>query len=422
MRKTNLILLLLSFILSTNTLAQKKSNNEASALPALSVDDALAQYRFNDAEALINNEINKLRKKKLDTSSLEEKLRSVNRAKSRLNATEKVTFIDSVVVPKSELFNSIRLSSESGQVLSYNEFFKRNDSIECSVFLSQMKENMIYAKPDSLGNPQLFKSNLIGGEWSVHTAVAELGLGEHGDIAQNYPFFLADGTTLYFAAKGEESIGGYDIFMTRYDVDDNKFLTPENIGMPFNSPANDYLFVVDEYYNLGMFATDRNQSADSVCIYTFIPNETRRIYNVAETSESLLRSYAKINSIKDTWVDENEVDAAKNRISAMRNDIMLAGAHEEHGFTFVVNDTKVYSSVDEFKSVQAKLMAEQWVAYNNDLKKCQSELAEARDKYAAGNLGVRNSLKARILELEGKERSMISTIRDLEKKIRQNEN
>lgn len=421
MRKTNLILFVLSIVLSTHTLAQNKSNVNASALPVISVEEAVAQYRFNDAEAIINNEINKIRKKKLDTSSLEETLRSVNRAKSRLNATEKVTFIDSLVVPKAQLLDIVKLSGESGQVLPYNKFFKMNDSIECSVFLSQMKENMIYAKPDSAGNPQLYKSNLIGGEWSTHTAVSEIGLGEHGDVAQNYPFFLADGTTLYFAAKGEESIGGYDIFMTRYDVDENRFLTPENIGMPFNSPANDYLFVVDEFYNLGMFATDRNQPKDSVCIYMFIPNETRRIYNVAETSETMLRSFAKINSIKDTWADENVVAEAKKRFDAMRNDIIRTNADAQKVFVFVVNDNKVYSSVDEFKNPKAKLMAQQWFSYTNDLMKCQSELAEARDKYAGGNLGVRNSLTSKILELEGKERNMLASIKELEMKIRQTE-
>ena len=55
---------------------------------------------------------------------------------------------------------------------------------------------------------------------------------------------LSDGLTLYFAAQGPESIGGYDIFMTTYDAAEGRFLKPENIGMPFNSTANDYAWLL----------------------------------------------------------------------------------------------------------------------------------------------------------------------------------
>ena len=36
-------------------------------------------------------------------------------------------------------------------------------------------------------------------------------------------------------------MGGYDIFVTRYNSDTDNYLNPENVGMPFNSPFNDYM-------------------------------------------------------------------------------------------------------------------------------------------------------------------------------------
>ena len=83
-------------------------------------------------------------------------------------------------------------------------------------------------------------------KWTAPHKLDELD----GDDAQNYPFMLSDGITLYYAAQGEESIGGYDIFVTRYDMDEKKFLYPENLGMPFNSPANDYMLAIDEFNQL----------------------------------------------------------------------------------------------------------------------------------------------------------------------------
>ena len=57
----------------------------------------------------------------------------------------------------------------------------------------------------------------------------------------NYPSMNSDGITLYFAAKGEASLGGYDIFITRYDAEDGSYLKPDNMGLPFNSPFNEYM-------------------------------------------------------------------------------------------------------------------------------------------------------------------------------------
>lgn len=88
----------------------------------------------------------------------------------------------------------------------------------------------------------------------------------------NYPFMMPDGTTFYFAATGEESIGGYDIFVTRFDSESGSFLKAENIGMPFNSTANDYMYAIDEFNDIGWFATDRSQPEGKVCIYIFIPS------------------------------------------------------------------------------------------------------------------------------------------------------
>ena len=36
---------------------------------------------------------------------------------------------------------------------------------------------------------------------------------------------------------------GYDIFVTRYNTNTYSYLMPENVGMPFNSPYNDYMSV-----------------------------------------------------------------------------------------------------------------------------------------------------------------------------------
>ena len=89
---------------------------------------------------------------------------------------------------------------------------------------------------------------------------------------------MPDGVTLYFANNGENSLGGYDIFMTRRsdgDGEGKEYFQPQNVGMPYNSPFNDFMMAIDEASGLGWWATDRNQIPGKVTVYVFIPSQMR---------------------------------------------------------------------------------------------------------------------------------------------------
>ena len=119
--------------------------------------------------------------------------------------------------------------------------------------------------------------------------------------SQAYPFVMSDGLTIYFASTGHQSYGGYDIYVTRYNLANDSYLTPNQLNMPFNSTFNDYLMVIDEEKGVGWFTTDRYQSTDSVCVYTFIPNE--RISLIENEDIDYMANRAMISSIANTWKD-----------------------------------------------------------------------------------------------------------------------
>jgi Tol biopolymer transport system component len=51
-----------------------------------------------------------------------------------------------------------------------------------------------------------------------------------------------DGKTLYFCSNGHNSMGGYDIFMTRWE--NNQWTTPINVGYPINTIGNERMFLL----------------------------------------------------------------------------------------------------------------------------------------------------------------------------------
>ena len=331
----------------------------------------------------------------------------------KLLMTERVTFIDSILLKKDEVMDMLRLGNESGSVTSYANFFnvKERDTLNCALFRSQLGDKIIYAKPDNNAVLHLYASEMIGQKWCEPVMLP----GLEDTVSHNYPFMLADGTTLYYASKSEEGLGGYDIYMTRWDADDQRFLKPENIGMPFNSTANDYLYLVDEFNQLGWFVTDRGQSADTVCVYCFIPNETRRIYDTNTIGHDTLVALANINSIRDTWTDQERVKNALNRLDMLRNKTNKSVKSQFH---FVVNDRITYTNLSQFRHEESRKMAEKWLKLVDERNTTCEQLENLRKKYSLAKEAQRTELSSTILSLEQKYEKLIADVRSLEKEIR----
>lgn len=183
-----------------------------------------------------------------------------------------------------------KISPESGKLFTYNDFFQNKEEVEATVYETELGNKIYYGERQPDGKLSILARNKMQGEWSKGSLLP----GSINDsINANYPYVLTDGATIYYAADGENSIGGYDIFVTRYNTNTNTYLTPENVGMPFNSPYNDYMFAIDEFNNLGWFASDRYQPEGKVCIYVFIPNSSKRVYNYEAMDKKKLSDLLK---------------------------------------------------------------------------------------------------------------------------------
>ena len=336
------------------------------------------------------------------------------RLESMRGFTQKVMFIDSVVVSKSKLLSSLNIPDEAGSIQAYNKFFNTTDQPNSIVYLNQLRNKCVFSKFTD-GGWDLYSKEMIGEKWS--NAVPLKGLDILGDdVDINWPFLLSDGTTLYFAAKGEESIGGFDIFMTRYDETTQSYLKPENIGMPFNSIDNDYFFIVDEYDGIGWFATDRNQPEGKVCIYSFIYNNVRENYVVDEYTPEQLRQLSEIHSISQTWTSNQARLGALEQLTAVYKRKFTQ--KKKNDFEFVINDELTYTTLTDFRSVEA---AEMYVDLNELLRKknkLDSSIERARIAYPTARQPQREQYKQQLLAAEKQSEKYETDIKNLSKEIR----
>ena len=342
------------------------------------------------------------------------------RITSMREMTQQIIIIDSIVADKDQLLSQLRLSEETGRIVSSVDFFGEGDST--TVFINEMGNKAYLSQPDDSLHQQLCTSDLLGGEWSKPQLLK--GISE-GISEAAYPFMLADGTTFYFAGKGEESIGGYDIFMTRYDARSNSFLKPENIGMPFNSEANDYLFAIDEYAHIGYFVSDRRQPEGKACLYIFIPKVSRKTYDPIVYTEAEIRGFADISSIADTWGNGEERNAALARYYDISiNSLKAANTNSQPedntiaSQELIINDALTYSSTKDFRSREAAVLYKQLIEARQQLCSLNGQLEKSRSYYSKATGAEKQSLRREILQAETEVIQLNSQIQTLEKETR----
>ena len=332
-------------------------------------------------------------------------------------ATQQIIFIDSVVVAKDNILSIIRLNPESGRLDTYDHFFRSEEHPESFVYINEMGNKCYFSDENANSRMQLYTLDKLGEEWSDPLPLK--GISE-GISEANYPFMMTDGTTFYFAGKGEESIGGYDIFVTRADSENGQFLKPENIGMPFNSEANDYMYVIDELSNIGYFVTDRRQPAGKVCVYMFIPPTSRHIYNSDAYSDEQLRGFADISRIANTWGKGTERKQALERLKAIGK--TTSAKQSKSAISFIINDLVTYTDISQFQAPESPDLYRELQSARKQFEETRQLLEKSRNFYSKARPEDKRVLRKEILDAEKQYERLASDVKTLEKRIRQSEN
>ena len=356
-------------------------------------------YQFTESVLSYQNYISTLLPDDKKLSELEKQKNAASLGEKLIRRIEDIAVIDSFVVDKNSFLKKYNFNNELGTLKQSNLILNSKKNTDKIIYETQRGDRKIFS--DTIkGQTDIFSSFKQIDYWSTPVSISE---AVNTDANENYPFLLMDGLTLYFASDGENSLGGYDIFITKYSSISEGFLTPENVGFPFNSPYNDYMMVIDEQHKLGWFATDRNQAAGKVMIYKFVQNDEKIILRTE--NKDTLENTAKLKMYRKAFKIKNEiVDKSQNLYS-----------EPDQQFSFIVNDSLVYTNFENFKSTIAFGI---WNEYYNVSKLAKTEitsLAELRRLYeTTNNESERNKIG---LEIEKKEVSIIDLQKDMAEKI-----
>lgn len=356
-------------------------------------------WRVEEAIEAYNTYLSTLKEPNEREPHIAQQIAKAEKLQRYLRRTERIQVIDSVEVALDSMLMVCTLSAEAGTL--------KLDSLYSTVYTNQRGDRqMRTAMVDSAR--VLVASHMLLDQWTQPDTLPE-NINFTND--QCSPYVLNDGITLYFAAKDSNGLGGLDIYVSRYNMATENYTNPENLGFPYNSTANEYLFVLDEMRQIGYLATDRFATEGRVHVYSFsIPQQKRYWRNIAIDS---LVAYARLEAFElvqaDSLLSIEHIEIAEN-------------TDEIGDFCLIINDSVVYHALSDFRQSAAKEQYQEWQKANKQYLSEQQQLANLRQQYAVAEEDRKKELTPVILQLEENQSHLFLQCEKLLLTIRQIEN
>ena len=334
--KSSFLLTLSLFFLSPLSLRAKEVKPKtpvASETLLRDAREAYLAYRFSDAHTLLEKYVTALgRRKQAIPDSVRLLQARVQRAERMYQRAEGLTFESRFRVAKKEWLQKI---NELRNRLIPEEGVLKGDSLMGQTsYRDKLGRNWI--RPSSSSLEWL---SMVGKNWEVQP-IEMKALNSGAELI--YPYLLEDGTTLLFGRMSDDGLGGYDLYMSRLTGQGDSFYEPTLLGMPYNSPYNDYLLTYDEEKDAGWLVTDRFCPSDSLFVYyakgrpPFLSGKSRDEVDSLSTEQAFLRASLRDLPSRDT-------------------DVAVATPEDEKSgdFYFLLQGNRVYRYWSDFSSKEA---------------------------------------------------------------------
>lgn len=152
-----------------------------------------------------------------------------------------------------------------------------------ATYVPQDSREIYFSAADQSGVRNIYHTELKDSLWTVPALLDESVTSSGNEI---HPMLSSDGKTLYFASSGLYGVGGYDLYEVRWDDSRNSWGMPVNMGFPYSSPYDDFLYMNTPDGRYTIFASNRDCPPDSVSVYV-LEYDSMPVRKALETPEEV---------------------------------------------------------------------------------------------------------------------------------------
>ncbi len=214
-----------------------------------------------------------------------------NEATIAVSPDERRIFVYQDNVGKGDIFYSDLKSKSFDQVnqLETKDVNTKYWETHITATIDGLNMYFVSDRPGGFGGRDIYRiTKLPDGAWSEPK---NLGPNINSAYDEDSPFIGADNKTLYFSSNGEQSMGGFDIFLSVRD-EDNNWSQAINLGYPINSFSDDIFYTTTIDGTRGYFSSYREGSQGEKDIYE-IKNDELGFKNIAALKGVIKSAYNK---------------------------------------------------------------------------------------------------------------------------------
>ncbi|MFN5417685.1 MAG: hypothetical protein ACK5B9_11560, partial [Flavobacteriia bacterium] len=227
-------------------------------------------YEFIEAINYYNSYKSKAGSKLNVTLNVNRQIEMSENGKRLLSAANEMVVLEKKEIESGNFFRIYDLKNIGGDLLVNAQFQSKIDKKNKHTPLIHFPSNpstifySSYGEDEKNGKDIFIRRRLPDGSWSLPQTVNG---GVNTAYDEDYPYMHPNGKYLYFSSKGHNSMGGYDVFRSKFDKATNTFGPAENLDFPISSPDNDLFYIVDSLDKNAYFASNRQSLDDKIHVY-----------------------------------------------------------------------------------------------------------------------------------------------------------
>jgi len=217
---------------------------------------------------------------------------------------------------------------------------KTTGTFQGYVVFNEYDKKIYFSAIDKSGKSDIyFITKLDDGRWSYPEKIESI----NSSADEILPVISSNGKELYFSSNGLFGVGGFDVYVSKWDDNSSSWSVPQNLGFPYSTPFDDLLYLNSDDGKYTYLSSNRKSKG----------TENLTIYKLEFDNIPLRRSISDLEEIAQ---------------------IALLGTAEQQ----IVNSNESRKRPDVEGSEEYTILVNQLRKIQTEIEKIEKELKETR--------------------------------------------